>query len=221
MVELVTADRPDVACLQEVPAWALGRLAGWSGMTAVTALARRPSVGTAALGRALTSPHHGIIRSAFAGQGNAILVASTLRLRATATLPLNARAAGLEPRVAQRAELELPDGRTAVVVNAHCSHGEPGEAELGRALAFGEEAAPEGALLVLAGDFNTTPERSATLRDAGFGAALPGSIDQVLVRGAAGVARAWGEEERAYGGRLLSDHAPVETTIRAGVPRVP
>ena len=125
MVELVTADRPDVVCLQEVPAWALGRLAGWAGMTAVPALARRPSVGTAGLGRALTAPHHGLIRSAFAGQGNAILVAPTLRLRATATMPLNERTAGVEPRVAQRAELELPDGRTAVVVNAHCSHGEP------------------------------------------------------------------------------------------------
>jgi endonuclease/exonuclease/phosphatase family metal-dependent hydrolase len=221
MVELVTADRPDVVCLQEVPAWALSRLAGWSGMTALPALARRPSVGTAALGRALTSPHHGIIRSAFAGQGNAILVAPTLRLRATATLPLNERTTGVEPRVAQRAELELPDGRTAVLVNAHCSHGEPGETELARALAFGDEAAPAGALLVLAGDFNTTPEASATLRAAGFDAALAGSIDQVLLRGAQGTARAWEEHERAYGGRLLSDHAPVETTVRAGVGRVP
>src|SRR5580765_4246168 len=119
MVELVTADRPDVVCLQEVPAWALGRLAGWSGMSAVPALARRPSVRAAALGRALTSPHHGLIRSAFAGQGNAILVAPSLRLRASSTLPLTDRDARVEPRVAQRAELELDDGRAAVVVNAH------------------------------------------------------------------------------------------------------
>jgi hypothetical protein len=39
--------------------------------------------------------------------------------------------------------------------------------------------------------------------------------------GGSGSARAWAAEERAYGDRLLSDHAPVEATIRAGVPRVP
>src|SRR5436309_12514115 len=79
MIELVTADRPDVICLQEVPAWALGRLGGWAGMTEVPALARRPSLGPLAIpalaGRALTAPHHGLIRSAFAGQGNAVLLA--------------------------------------------------------------------------------------------------------------------------------------------------
>ena len=32
--------------------------------------------------------------------------------------------------------------------------------------------------------------------------------------------RAWAAEERACGGRLLSDRAPVEATIRAGVRRV-
>src|SRR5262245_33318726 len=110
MVELVTADRPDVVCLQEVPAWALGRLGAWAGMPEVPALARRPSVGAAALGRVLTSPHHGIIRSAFAGQGNSTLVAQSLRLRASAALPLSEQAGGVEPRVAQRVELELPDG---------------------------------------------------------------------------------------------------------------
>ena len=167
MVELVTADRPEVVCLQEVPAWALGRLGGWAGMTEVPALARRPRVGAAGLGRALTAPHHGLIRSAFAGQGNAILVSSTLRLRASSALSLTDRAAGLEARVAQRVELGLPDGRAAAVVNVHCSHGEPGEGQLALALRFGEDATPDGGLLVLAGDFNTTPERSATLRGGG------------------------------------------------------
>jgi endonuclease/exonuclease/phosphatase family metal-dependent hydrolase len=220
MVELVTADRPDVVCLQEVPAWALGRLGAWAGMTEVPALARRPLVGTAGLGRALTSPHHGLIRSAFSGQGNSVLLGEAVRLRASATLPLHERAAGAEPRVAQRVELELPDGRTAVVVNVHCSHAEAGEAELARALRFGEEATPEGGLLVLAGDLNTTPERSATLIAAGLDAAIPESIDQVLVRGGGATARKWADDERAYGGRLLSDHAPVEATIRADARRV-
>src|SRR5260221_13740004 len=78
MIELVTADGPDVVCVQEVPAWALGRLGGWAGMTEVPALARGARLGPlpipAALGGALTAPHHGLIRSAFAGQGNAILL---------------------------------------------------------------------------------------------------------------------------------------------------
>jgi len=216
MVELVTADRPDVVCLQEVPAWALGRLGGWAGMTEVPALARRPSVGAAGLGRALTAPHHGLIRSAFAGQGNSILVGPAVRLHASSALTLTDRAGGLEARVAQRVELGLPDGRDAAVVNVHCSHGDPGEGQLALALRFGEDAARNGALLVLAGDFNTTPERSATLRGAALGGAIPERIDQVLVRGAPATARVWADEERAYGGRLLSDHAPVEAEIETG-----
>ena len=35
MVRLGTADGPDVLCLQEVPVWALRRLADWSGMQAL------------------------------------------------------------------------------------------------------------------------------------------------------------------------------------------
>src|SRR4029078_10400187 len=42
MIELVTHDRPDVVCLQELPVWALGHLEDWSGMHATTAVARRP-----------------------------------------------------------------------------------------------------------------------------------------------------------------------------------
>src|SRR5882724_9211424 len=73
MVELVSADRPDVVCLQEVPVWALKQLGGWSGMTAVGAVAARPRLGSAELGRWITELHHGLFRSAFTGQANAIL----------------------------------------------------------------------------------------------------------------------------------------------------
>ena len=45
MVRLAAGDDPDVVCLQEVPAWALGRLERWSGMTAVAALAAPPRLG--------------------------------------------------------------------------------------------------------------------------------------------------------------------------------
>src|SRR5205814_10686143 len=101
-----------------------------------------------------------------------------------------------EPRVAQRVEL---DG--LVVANVHLSHGPRGAGELESVLEWLGGATP----LVLAGDFNTTPELE------GFAGGLPG-IDQVLVRGGRGPVhtRAWAPEEREYGGRLLSDHAPVE-----------
>ena len=41
MVELATADRPDVLCLQELPVWALEWLDEWSGMPSVGVVARR------------------------------------------------------------------------------------------------------------------------------------------------------------------------------------
>ena len=199
MVELITADRPDVVCLQEVPAWALGRLGHWTGMTEVPALARRASFGPMpiprAVGRALTAPYHGVMRSAFSGQGNSVLLAPSLRLRASATLPFAAH----EPRIAQRLDL---DG--LVVANVHCSHSKRGEQEVAATLGWLDE--PD--VLVVAGDFNTTPEHNAAL--AAFPTAIADSIDQVLVRGVAAMARSWTEDERRYGGRLLSDHAPVE-----------
>ena len=205
MIDLVTTDGPDVVCLQEVPGWALGRLGGWAGMTELPVWTKRPTLGPlpipARLGRALTAPHHGIIRSAFAGQGNAILLAPGLDVRMHETRAFT-YGRGVEPRAAQRAELEH-----VVVANVHCSHDEHCSAELAAVLDWLGDAGP----LILAGDFNTTPERSSTI--ASFAGAIPGSIDQVLVRGVTASARAWPDEERSYGGRLLSDHAPVEATI--------
>src|SRR5438309_10676692 len=45
MVRLASTDRPDVLCLQELPLWAHGKLAGWSAMTAVADVAQRPMLG--------------------------------------------------------------------------------------------------------------------------------------------------------------------------------
>ena len=78
MVRLASADRPAVLCLQEVPVWALGLLDDWSGMPAIGAVARRPSLGpfpsTAEIGRVLTDLDPGLLRSAFAGQAKAIQI---------------------------------------------------------------------------------------------------------------------------------------------------
>lgn len=244
MVRLATADRPDVLCLQEVPAWALDRLGGWSGMTALGDVARRPSIGplpsTAAIGRALTEPHHGLVRSAFDGQANAVLVAPELRVldrrvlvlnpwrfrRAQARwlgLPLVARLAwAKERRVCQAVRVRRPDGTTVLVGNLHATSYPADQrlpdAELLRAAWFVDAlAAPEEPVL-LCGDFNVPFSRSRTLRDLagaewGFSRAGRG-IDHVLVRGLrSGAPVRWPEERRRLGGPLLSDHAPVEVRV--------
>ena len=75
MVELVTADDPDVVCLQEVPVWALRHLESWSGMHAIGAVGAQPLLRSADLGRWVTDLHHGILRSAVTGEALATLVA--------------------------------------------------------------------------------------------------------------------------------------------------
>ena len=72
MLRVAVADGPGVLCVQEVPAWALGRLGGWTGMRELDALAARPVLGPLPIptdvGRALTATNHGLFRSAFSGQ---------------------------------------------------------------------------------------------------------------------------------------------------------
>jgi endonuclease/exonuclease/phosphatase family metal-dependent hydrolase len=243
MIRLATADTPALLCVQEVPAWALGRLGDWAGMREVPALAARPVLGPvpipAAVGRALTAPNHGLFRSAFSGQGNAILLAPSLRLLRVEVAALNpprfrrAQARWLdldvvarlawakERRVCVAARVDAPAG-TMLVANLHCTSYPPDQrlpdAELLRAAAFADAVAEPGDVVVLAGDFNTSYARSRTLHDLcgpdwGFSAAGPG-IDHVHVRGApASAIRRRPDAWRRHDGRLLSDHAPVEVEI--------
>ncbi len=243
MLRLVSADRPDVVCLQEVPPWAFARLGEWSGMTAVGDVVRRPSIGplpaTASVGRLLTAPNHGRIRSLFTGQGNAILVKPGLRVLERHRLALNpftfrrreSRRLGLdllarlawanEPRACQAVRVAFPDGRDALVANLHASNKRDDrmpDAELLRAATFADALAGPEAVCILAGDFNVSPARSRTLADLvgpdwGFSAPRDG-IDQILVRGAAtGTPTTWPTERRVVEGRRLSDHAPVELRV--------
>ena len=244
MVRLASADRPDVLCLQEVPAWALDRLAGWSGMTAIGAVAARPSLGplpsTASVGRALTAPHHGLVRSAFEGQANAVLVAPELRVLDRRSLVLNprrfrraqARWLGLplvarlawakERRVCQAVRVRRPDGTTVLVGNLHATSFPAdqrlADAELLRAAWFVDGLAVPDEPVLLCGDFNVPFRRSRTLRDLSgpeWGFSRPGrGIDHVLVRGSASSRPVrWPDERRRRDGRLLSDHAPVEVRL--------
>jgi exonuclease III len=233
---LATADDPGVLCVQEVPAWALGRFT-------VGDVASRPSVGPvpirAAFGRRLTGVHAGMLRSAFSGQGNAIHVSPRLRVLAHEHLTLNSRAFrsekgreleldvvarlawARERRIVQAVRLSDASGKTFLVANTHCTAYAPddrmADAELMRAADFACGLADAADVVIIAGDFNVTPPRSRSLErltgELGFSRPGPG-IDQVLVRGAAASPVAvWPLQRRVVEGRVLSDHAPVEVTI--------
>jgi len=207
MVRLATADRPDVLCLQEVPLWALGRLAAWSGMEAFGAAAARPRLGSVRLGKALTDLHHGLFRSALTGQANAILVAPPLRVLEERWSLLSEPGEG-ERRVCQAVRVE----GLGVVGNFHATT-RFADAQFRRAVKLVELCARPDAPIVLCGDGNVAPAAGRVygeLRARGFSPPAPG-IDQVLVRGLqATVPSVWPEERRRVDGRLLSDHAPVE-----------
>jgi endonuclease/exonuclease/phosphatase family metal-dependent hydrolase len=208
MVQLVTGDRPDVVCLQEVPVWALKHLERWSGMRAAGAVAAEPRLRSAELGRWITELHHGLFRSAFTGQANAILVAPRFGIGDQQMLVVSG--AG-ERRVAQGVRL---DG-AIFVANLHLTGGAPADEQFRAAADFVEDQREDK--VVLAGDVNLLPGEGRTydlLRSRGFSEPLPGSIDQILVRGLpAPPPVAWPEDRRRVGGVLLSDHAPVELKL--------
>jgi endonuclease/exonuclease/phosphatase family metal-dependent hydrolase len=243
-VRLAVADAPDVVCLQELPAWSLPKLAAWSGYSVMPALADPPSIGplpsTPSIGRALTSIHPGVLRSAFSGQGNAVLAAPGLELREQQVCVLNpsgfrrAQARwlrlGLAARVAWAKEgrvcqvVRLADGvRTFIVANLHATSYPPDErladAELLRAFVYVDALAEPEEGIAVAGDFNVTSARSRTLLDLSgeeWGFSRPGQgIDHVLVRNLRivdGPTR-WPVERRARGFATLSDHTPVDVTV--------
>jgi endonuclease/exonuclease/phosphatase family metal-dependent hydrolase len=244
MIRLAVVDAPHVVCLQEVPVWALRRLAAWSGMTAVGDVARRPSVGpfpsTPEIGRVLTDINHGLFRSLFTGQANAVLLHSDLELLEHRRIVLNpfrfrraqARKLGLEraARLAWSVErrvcqaLRVRNGEhTFVLANLHAtSYGidkRLADAELLRAAAFVDGMARPEEPVILGGDFNLSVRNSRTLGDLmtpewGFSGATPMGIDHVLVRGLrTGEPRIWPAARRMHGGQLLSDHAPVEVDV--------
>ncbi len=208
MVELVTADDPAVVCLQEIPLWALPLLGSWSRMQAVSAVARGPRLGSAGLGRLLTDLNHGVLRSAVTGQANAILVARRFDVADEHTLVVSRSG---ERRICHGLRL---DGRIAVV-NFHVTGGATADEQFRRVADFVD--AQDAEAVILAGDANVRPGDAATyelLRERGFSEPLPASIDQIVVRGLpSSPPVAWAEERRRVGGRLLSDHAPVELTV--------
>ena len=214
-------------------------------MAAFATVAQRPRVGpfpgNAWLGCAVTEIHHGLLRSAFTGQGNAILVARGRRARDEASLTLNprrfrrAQAEWLElgvvarlgwareRRVAQAVRLEREPGQTLLVANLHATafpaDRRLADAELLRAAVWADGLARAGEPIALGGDFNVKADESRTLRDLGspewgFSRPTPRGIDHLLVRGIeASAPRRWPPGRRRRANVLLSDHAPVEVTL--------
>jgi hypothetical protein len=206
MVELATAGEPGIVCLQEVPVWALRRLEAWSGMQAFGAIAALPR-GTAELGRRITELHHGLLRSALTGQANAVLVASGLDAVEEGTRVISESG---ERRVCQVVRV----GGFGVAGNFHGTGGPAADEQFRRAVDY---VAGKDECAIVAGDANLRPGEGETysrLSSLGFSEPLPGSIDQIVVRGlAATPPAAWPEERRRVEGRLLSDHAPVELAV--------
>jgi endonuclease/exonuclease/phosphatase family metal-dependent hydrolase len=212
MVDLVTGDRPDLVALQEVPVWAVGRLEGWSGMTA-RAVVTVPPLLPGVLARVVTSLAPERLRSLVTGQANVLLAGSRLRLgvgRAFLLNPGHRRFDWLRGRGQQRwchaQEVSAGDGPAFVVANLHASHPpRQAGAEIARAVAFlaGAERC------VLAGDFNISAPRLK-----GFSEPIAG-IDQILVRGLEydNPPRAWKRDRRRVDGVLLSDHPVVEASV--------
>jgi endonuclease/exonuclease/phosphatase family metal-dependent hydrolase len=241
---LAVDDEPDVLCLQELPVWALGELGGWSRMTVVGDVAQRPRLGplpsTPELGRVLTDLNHALLRSAFTGQANAILLSPQLRVAEHRHVALNPYAfrraqahrlrLGIVPRLAWGKErrvcqaLRVAHGpETLVIANVHVTGSTDKripDAELMRAAVFVDGMARPDEPIVLAGDFNLTLRNSTTLpalleSEWGFTGATEVGIDHVLVRGLqAGDPVRWPRERRVKNGRVLSDHAPVDRELR-------
>ena len=241
-VRLATADEPDVLLLQELPVWTLERLEDWSGMRAFGEVAAPPRLGplpsTASIGRALTSIHAGVLRSAFTGQANAILLSPGLRPLRRDVIVLNGRrfrrvqarrlelgpvarlAWAKERRVCHAVRAAAQDGRMLLVAGVHATSYTAdrrlADAEVLRAGVFADALAQPDDVCILGGDFNVEPGRSrsfAELESWGFSA--PGTrIDHIFVRnGRVGPLETWPSERRRVDGHLLSDHAPVEVRI--------
>jgi endonuclease/exonuclease/phosphatase family metal-dependent hydrolase len=189
MIELVTQDRPDVVCLQELPVWALRHLERWSGMHASSAVARRPRLPLGA--RAVTGLHHGLLRSSLTGEADAILTRDSARELGVHVVGEN----GLR-RIAHAVDLA-----GVTVVNFHI---DGDRAQFDRVVALARDRA------IVAGDANLVSPAAD-----GFSPPLAGSIDQILVRGLElrDGPSAWPLERRVVGGRVLSDHAPVEAVV--------
>jgi len=205
MVELASADDPDVLCLQELPVWALRRLESWCGMQVFPAVTRRPMT-SRPVSRWVTRSHQGLFRSGLTGQANAILVHGSRAAVGLGSAQISEP--GREVRLVSCVRMA-----GLVIANLHATNDFRNptvtRAEASRAAAFAEGHARPDEPVVLAGDFNITDPGLEAYSQPGPG------IDHVLVRGAdAGPLDVWPVTRRMQNGVVLSDHPPVELRVR-------
>ena len=205
MVRLIVEGDPDVVALQEVPVWALDDLRRWSGMSALNAVARPARLG--AVGRRITAVAPDVVRSAFSGQANAMLLGDALVAAGPERVVTLNPGARRERRVCQVVPVRR-DGAALTLANLHATAHDPAAARL--ELARAADELPSAGAAVVCGDFNV----AATGLD-GFSPPISG-IDQILLRGLEfeRPPAAWPRARRRLGRVLLSDHAPVEAVIR-------
>ncbi len=203
MVRLVTADEPDVVCLQEVPVWALSFVEDWSGMKAYSVVATRSLLGP--FGRRAQHFNPERIRSIFTGQANLLLIGPRLELVGPARSVRVSAGSRWQHRVCQLLPARADD-RPFLIANVHATNdGAIARAELSRiaAVVAGADTA------IVCGDFNVP---ATGLPD--FSHPIAG-IDQIVVRGLEIVSGPdpWPVDRRRVNGRVLSDHTPIEAVI--------
>ena len=206
MVALATADRPDVLCLQEVPVWALLRLADWSGgMTVVPAITRLP-VWPAPLTAWLTRSHEAFFRSALAGQANAILVRLRARRRGSRERADQHRRPRGEARLGGPPAL---DRRSPTSTPATTSRTPRSRAprSVGPASSPRDTRARASPSCSQATSTSATPGSTATARQG------RGSTTSSFVATSATRLETWPRARRLQNGAVLSDHAPVELRV--------
>lgn len=220
MVELVTADRPTVVCLQEVPARALDEVGEWASMQS---FADREE------------------RGLLSGSGSVVLAPREASVLAHKTITLNTnvfceeqgrrlelservtRAWETPRRICQVVKLAFPNRRRLVVANVHATTSPDArlvDAELRRAINFVERQLELGDILVFTGWYELGGAASETIASLMGRQAesrwhgLQSPFPILLVLGAPiTTVRSWPDEERSYGGKVLSTHPPIEAEL--------
>ena len=140
-----------------------------------------------------------------------------------------------ERRVCHIAKIEWPNRQRMLIANLHATKADDlrlANAEVRRAMSFVDRQAEIEETIVVAGDFNVALAESDVLldltsrTDERYSPAGPGA-SHILVRGRLvrrtppSPLRWWQNEQRTVGGKLLSDHYPVELDVPDPPPPAP
>ena len=220
LVELVTADRPAVVLLQEVPRKAAGSIGEWAGMKA---FADREESGFRSATSSVVLVPNDVTE----------VVHKTITLNTNVFCEEQGKRLGLDEkttrewesprRICQVVRVAFPNRRHLVVANVHCSTRPDGrmvDAELRRALNFVERQIELNDLLVFTGWYElggTQSEAIAPLlgrQRESIWHGLQNPFPMLLVLGAKiNGYRTWPNDERTFNGKLLSTHPPVEIDL--------